>query len=166
MDEQVEHRSASNRGNVKTLLNRTFIQGVQTDDLRGSRCAFETAIPIQFKAQSLGQLGGFRGATQLPFNSSSLVLAMPDKLPYGPRQMIEAAQIVEHRPSDAVLGQSLKLAAALRSKSIHGLNQSDDAGRDQIVQLDLMRTSPMEAGGQEPNLRQVAEDDLFTVQGR
>ena len=53
-----------------------------------------------------------------------------------PRHPVHRPQLVEHRAADARHAVGLELHAARQVEGVDGVHQAEDAGRDQVVQLD------------------------------
>jgi len=74
-----------------------------------------------------------------------------------PRQRIDLPEVVEPRTTNPMFGDGLEKIAARLIVTVHGLDEADGSGLNQIVQFDL-RTPPMKAARQEFILRQMIED--------
>ena len=61
-----------------------------------------------------------------------------------------------------MLSESLEFKVARRIEAVHSLDETDRTGRDQIVELDL-RATPMQAPGEQFDLRNVGENQLFAI---
>jgi hypothetical protein len=57
-----------------------------------------------------------------------------------------------------VIGQCLEQALALWLKAVNGLNEANDAGLKEVVELNLAMTANVRSSGKQPHQRQVLED--------
>src|SRR5260370_39364914 len=76
---------------------------------------------------------------------------------------IQPADAVQNRSSDPVLGVSLQLDVIPRLIGIHGVNQTDDAGRNEIFQAYRIAQLVMDSNGNPAHVRQVFEDEAFSL---
>ncbi len=77
-------------------------------------------------------------------------------------QRVELAEVVEHCAADAVFGEGFQLAVAGGIEAVHGADEADGAGGDEVVEFDL-RAAPMEFAGEQLHLGKMIEDELIAV---
>ncbi len=70
------------------------------------------------------------------------------KLPGGARKRVHVTKFVEERALDAMFGESLQLKVARGIEAIHGTDQTDGSGGDEVVEFDLMWTTAMKPAGE------------------
>jgi hypothetical protein len=101
---------------------------------------------------------GFSDSGELRHHGIALFL----KPPGIPRQRIDLAQVIQHRAANSVVGESPELQVARWIESVDSLDETNRAGRDQVVELDV-RATPMQAPREEFDLWHVIENECFAM---
>jgi hypothetical protein len=133
----------------------------QTVWLRGADCAVKLAILPDRKAQRICEFGFTWGSAEVTLQTKFGFLAESNKPANGPRQRIKLAEVVENRSPDAVIGQCFEQALAVWLKPINGLNEAEDAGLKEVVELNLAMTANLRSSGKQAHQRQMLEDQLL-----
>jgi hypothetical protein len=141
-------------------------QCLQADGLRSASDPFQAAITRDRKAQDLSDFGCFRQTVEFALKTRPRFVAPPNKMPNRSRQGIKFTEIIEDRPADSMLRESLELVTALGIEPIHGLDEPNDTRLDEVIEIYLRWTSMVHARGDQTHLRHVNEDQLFAVKSR
>jgi hypothetical protein len=72
---------------------------------------------------------------------------LPNAPPFGSRERIFFAEEIEHRAPDSVLRVRLELQVRAAVEAVHGLDQADHTGADQIVECDAGRHAALKSPG-------------------
>ena len=120
----------------------------------GADTTVELAVSPDRKVQRVSESGYARPLAEVTFQVKFGFLAESNETADGPRQRIELAEVVENRSPDTVIGQCSEQALALRLKAINGMDESKDAGLEEVVKLDLLVTAIVRPTGNQAHLRQ------------
>lgn len=134
-----------------------FRQGFEWDRFR---CADHSAPLDDFPRGKPEDGGEFVGRRVFGRRCDGVTTLL--ELTDGAGKRVELAEIVEHCAADAVFGEGLQFAVAGGIEAVHGADEADGAGGDQVVEFDL-RAAPMEFAGEQFHLGKMIEDKLIAV---
>jgi hypothetical protein len=87
------------------------------------------------------------------------------KATHAPGQRIDLAKKVQQRAINPMLSECLELEIPARIKPINGLNQTDGAGLNKVIKINL-RATPVQAPREQLDLRHVVENEHLAVKYR
>src|SRR5262249_36778164 len=122
-------------------------------------------IGVELESQLARDLLLRRRASELSLELVGDLLDQARLLPHAARYPVERSEVVEDRTADAELrvGREHRLFSGLVFPE--GVEQPDDAPRDQIVEIDVRRLACRQPLHHTPNQRQVLSQDLLAVAG-
>src|SRR5581483_8084974 len=86
-------------------------------------------------------------------------------LPFVRGDAVQTANAVEDGAADFVLGVGAQRRAVRRVVVVNRSDQTDDAGRDQVLDVDIRGQLLLDSRGDPVHLGQVLEDQALTVLG-
>ena len=72
---------------------------------------------------------------------------LPNAPPFGSRKRVLLAEEIEHRSPDSVLRVRFEFQVTAAVEAVHGLDQSDHDGTDQIVERNAWRYPALKSSG-------------------
>jgi hypothetical protein len=135
---------------------------VEADETDGGRVAVHLLEFLDRDAQSHGHFLGARRTAQFGFQPFADFFELGMLAANQARHPVHRAQFVEHRAADARHAIGLELDAALQVEGVDRVHQAEDAGGDQIVEIDAVGQPSPDAFGVIFDQRQITFDQLVT----
>ena len=112
-------------------------------------------------AEPGGHLVGPRRPAERGFERLAGLFHLAGLAAHQPRHPVHRAQLVEHGAADARHAVGLELDAALEVEGVDGVHQAEDAGADEVVEIDAVGQPRPDAFGVVLDQRQIPLDELI-----
>ena len=112
---------------------------VQADEIDGARVSFHLLVLFERHVHFGSHLDGGWRASNASFHSFTSGFKFAGFTSYEARNPVHCSQLVEHRSTNSRHAVSFKLHSAFHVECFDRIHESEDAGGNQVVQIDPFR---------------------------